>query len=61
LSRLGRIARVPATVQSSSRTFDKHGTLATAATNLAVITGFRLGVSPDRLAQWRSGIADRSM
>jgi rSAM/selenodomain-associated transferase 2 len=57
LRHLGRIARVPLPVVTSTRTWDEHGLLLPTAVNLAVIAGYRLGAPPERLAAWRRRIA----
>jgi rSAM/selenodomain-associated transferase 2 len=60
LKRLGHIALLHEEAQTSARAWDEHGLLYPTALNAAVIAGYRLGVSPDRLAEWRSRIAPRT-
>jgi rSAM/selenodomain-associated transferase 2 len=57
--RLGDLETVPLTARSSARAWHRHGLLRTTLTNAAVIAGYRLGVPPQRLAAWRSRIAER--
>jgi rSAM/selenodomain-associated transferase 2/rSAM/selenodomain-associated transferase 1 len=60
LKRLGRVVRVPLAVETSARAWEVHGLMVPTAVNLASIIGFRLGVSPEVIATWRSRIAPRS-
>jgi rSAM/selenodomain-associated transferase 2/rSAM/selenodomain-associated transferase 1 len=57
LKKYGAIARIPVAALTSRRAWDEHGLLVTTAVNVSTITGYRLGVSPHRLAKWRSSIA----
>ena len=53
LRRRGRIAIAPAAVVTSARRWEAHGAWRTTLTHQAMLLGWRLGVSPERLAQWR--------
>jgi hypothetical protein len=57
LRRLGRLAILPGRAPTSARSFLEYGVVRTTAVNGAIILGYRAGVDPARLAQWRSGIA----
>lgn len=52
LRRCGQIAIVPQPVITSSRRWQKLGVLQTTLINQAIVAAYRLGVSPQRLAQW---------
>ncbi|HHJ98497.1 MAG TPA: DUF2064 domain-containing protein [Actinobacteria bacterium] len=56
LKRLGRIARVPAAIRTSTRAWRERGLLAVTARDIATIAGYRLGVDPARLARWRQAV-----
>jgi hypothetical protein len=60
LGRLGRVEVAPGTVRSSARAWDEAGLLRATAINIAVATGYRLGMSAERLAAWRSPVSDRA-
>ena len=59
LRRLGRIAILEEPVLTSAKSFVDNGLLRSTLVNAAVISGFRLGVDPARLAAWRRPIARR--
>ncbi|XHX77870.1 MAG: TIGR04283 family arsenosugar biosynthesis glycosyltransferase [Stenomitos frigidus ULC029] len=52
LKRRGKIAIAPAAVLTSGRRWQKLGVWRTTLINQWIILGYRLGVSPDRLAHW---------
>ncbi len=52
LRRLGRVAIAPAAVLTSGRRWQKLGVLKVTLLNQLMIVGYRLGVSPVRLARW---------
>lgn len=56
---LGRLETAPSSARSSARAWHRHGLLRTTLTNAAVIAGYRAGVPAERLAAWRSRIAER--
>jgi hypothetical protein len=61
LQRLGRIAIVPAAVQTSARRWERLGVVKTTLLNQVIVAGFYLGVPPDRLRQlYRGGKNPRS-
>ena len=53
LTRLGRVGRTTSAVRTSTRAWRQDGLLRTTARDVATIAGYRLGVSPERLARWR--------
>jgi rSAM/selenodomain-associated transferase 2 len=53
LRRLGRIAIAPAAVVTSARRWRRYGVWRTTALNQACVAAYLLGVSPDRIADWR--------
>lgn len=55
LQRLGRIAMAPATAVTSGRRWQRRGALGTTLLNQLIVLGYRLGVSPVRLARWYRG------
>lgn len=55
LKRLGRVAIVPNAVVTSGRRWQQLGVLQTTLLNQAVILGYLLGVSLDRLERWYRG------
>jgi len=55
--RLGRIAHLSPSAVTSARAWDEHGLVLPTAINAAGILAYRAGVSPARIAQWRSRIA----
>ncbi|MDB5338718.1 MAG: hypothetical protein JWN70_4337 [Planctomycetaceae bacterium] len=55
LRKQGRIRLAPAAVTSSARRWLKFGLCRTTLMNQICIAGFRMGVSPERLARWYSG------
>jgi len=57
MRRLGRIGTAPCRVSTSTRAWREHGLTRTTLTNARVIAGYRLGVTQERLADWRRGIA----
>lgn len=57
LKRLGRIGHAPASARTSPRGWREHGLLRPTAVNLAVIAGYRLGIDPESLAEWRRGVS----
>jgi rSAM/selenodomain-associated transferase 2/rSAM/selenodomain-associated transferase 1 len=57
LKRLGRVVMLPEVAVTSARTWDEFGLVWPTALNAAVIAGYRLGIDPDRLAEWRRRIA----
>jgi rSAM/selenodomain-associated transferase 2/rSAM/selenodomain-associated transferase 1 len=52
LRRAGRIVRLDAAVVTSGRRWERLGVLRTTLVNHAMVLGFALGLSPDRLARW---------
>ncbi len=52
LSRRGRLAILPASVTTSARRWRARGILRTTFINQALIAGYCLGLSPERLARW---------
>ncbi len=52
LRRLGRIALAPAVALTSSRRWQRLGALRTTLLNHLIVLGYRIGVSPARLAKW---------
>ena len=52
LRRLGRIRLTPSAISTSARRWKKLGLFRTTLINQLCIAGFRLGVSPERLARW---------
>ena len=60
LRRLGRIRIAPVAVRTSARRWQELGVLRATLTNQLCLVAFRLGVSPKRLAKWRSGNRDSS-
>lgn len=54
LRKRGRIRIVPAPVVTSARRWSRHGLVKTTLVNLASTVAYFLGVSPERLAHWRS-------
>ena len=59
LRRHGRILLAPAAVSTSARRWMKLGLWRTTFINQLCIAGFRLGVSPERLARWYSSSGRR--
>ena len=55
LRELGRIVILPQPASSSGRRWQRHGVLTTSMVNRLIILGYRLGVSPDRLARFYYG------
>jgi hypothetical protein len=55
LKKQGKVAIAPATVTTSGRRWEKLGVLKTTLLNQTVIMGYRLGISPTRLARWYQG------
>ena len=53
--REGRIAIVPAAVQTSARRWVRKGIIRTTLMNWLLVCGFHLGVSPARMARWYRG------
>lgn len=54
LRRRVRIERLPARILTSGRRYRRHGVLRTSLQHLVLISLYLLGVSPARLARWRS-------
>lgn len=52
LRRRGRVALTPAHVKTSARRWLAHGIWRTTLTHQCMVLGWRLGVSPERLAAW---------
>lgn len=52
LQRLGKVAIAPGAVVTSSRRWQRLGTLQTTLINQLVLLGYGLGVPPQRLARW---------
>jgi rSAM/selenodomain-associated transferase 2 len=52
LQKLGKIAIIPTPVITSGRRWEKLGIVKTTLINQAIVVGYFLGVSPDRLARW---------
>lgn len=52
LQHRGRVAIAPAQVLTSGRRWEKLGILRTTLLNQFILMAYRLGISPDRLAQW---------
>ena len=50
--RMKRVAILPLRVRTSGRRFLAKGVIRTSIVNWAVIAGYHLGVSPERLAKW---------
>jgi hypothetical protein len=61
LRRLGKIALVPATAQTSPRRWLELGVLRTTMLNRAVITAYFAGISIHRIAQWHHGKWERGI
>ncbi|MHC4592832.1 MAG: TIGR04283 family arsenosugar biosynthesis glycosyltransferase [Planctomycetota bacterium] len=57
LRRQGRIALISAAVLTSGRRWERLGLLRTVFTNSLLVTAYRIGVSPRRLARWYRGSA----
>lgn len=57
MRRLGRVATARGSVDTSTRTWRKHGLARATLVNAGVIAGYRLGVPPERLAGWRARIS----
>jgi rSAM/selenodomain-associated transferase 2 len=55
LQRLGKIAIVPVAVQTAARRWEQVGVVQTTLINQAMILGFYLGISPQRLRRWYRG------
>jgi len=56
-SRAGTVVTLPERVITSGRRWRRLGVARTTLINQAVVAGFKLGVSPDRLARWyRTGL-----
>jgi uncharacterized protein len=60
LQRLGRIAIVPATVQTAARRWETQGVWWTTGMNQVMLLGFHLGIAPDRLRAWYRGRQSKS-
>lgn len=58
LRRRGRVVIASSSVRTSPRRWQKLGVLRTTLINQAMIAGYRLGVSPQRLARWYRGGRD---
>ncbi len=52
MRRRGRVVLAPASVLTSARRWRALGTLRTCLLNQAILTAYRLGASPERLARW---------
>ena len=52
LRRLGRFVKVQEPVYTSSRRFEKNGFVRQALTDLMILMGYELGISPRRLKKW---------
>jgi hypothetical protein len=57
--RLGRLETVRLSARSSARAWHRCGLIRTTLTNAVVIAGYSVGVPTERLAAWRSRIAER--
>ncbi|MBE9029664.1 glycosyltransferase, partial [filamentous cyanobacterium LEGE 11480] len=55
LQHLGNIAIAPAKVTTSGRRWESLGVVKTTLLNQAMILGFYVGISPDRLRSWYRG------
>ena len=55
LKRYGRLAYLDAPVITSGRRWEKRGPLRTTLTNMALLLGYSLGISPERLATFYYG------
>jgi hypothetical protein len=55
LQRLGRVAIAPAAAVTSGRRWQRRGAVGTTLLNQLIVLGYRLGVSPARLARWYRG------
>jgi hypothetical protein len=55
LQRLGRIEILSAPVITSARRWIQRGVWQTTLINQAIIIGYSIGISPDRLATWYRG------
>jgi rSAM/selenodomain-associated transferase 2/rSAM/selenodomain-associated transferase 1 len=60
LKRLGEVVQLPEPAVTSARVWDEHGLVWPTAVNSAVIIGYRLGIDPEMLADWRQRIAPAS-
>jgi hypothetical protein len=58
-SRLGRLVTASAAAISSARAWRDHGLVRATWVNAMVIAGYWAGVSPGRLARWRSRVSAR--
>ena len=61
LRRHGRIGLAPAAVVTSARRWRHRGFWRTLWLNQAILAGYHLGVSPDRLARWYRGAGPRNV
>ncbi len=59
LKRFGRIERIPLPAVSSARVWEQYGLVRPTLVNATGIAAYRLGVSPQRIAEWRRRIAAR--
>ncbi len=59
LHREGRIGLAPSTASTSGRRWKTLGLLRTTLINQLCVAGFRLGVSPERLARWYASLSLR--
>jgi rSAM/selenodomain-associated transferase 2 len=55
IQRLGRVAIAPAAAVTSGRRWQRRGAVGTTLVNQLIVLGYRLGVSPARLARWYRG------
>ncbi len=60
LKRRGRIAFAPADMSVSSRRWDRRGVVRVTTEHQFYLLAWKLGVSPDRIAQWRERGLSRS-
>jgi rSAM/selenodomain-associated transferase 2/rSAM/selenodomain-associated transferase 1 len=54
IKRLGRIVTLPVPIITSSRRYKRRGPIKTTLFNQAIIAGYYLGLSPERLSRWYS-------
>jgi len=59
LKRYGRLERIPLPAVSSARVWEQHGLVRPTLVNATGIAAYRLGVAPQRIAEWRQRIAAR--
>jgi uncharacterized protein len=60
LRRLGHVVVLPEEAVTSSEAFLERGLVRSGLVTLAVVTGYQLGIDPERLAAWRARVARRA-